>query len=200
VTIRSLLLLAAAAAALPAINGCAGSTVMPTSYKTYNASDGSFRIQYPDGWEVKAGGSRGYVWAKFTSGTAELLVDTNVAGSVIGDLSKMKTPVPLVETEGPQEAPSVEKVHKMEKADFVQEMGVEEQEPTAIATGFGDSRRSEFTGSRAFGGAIHGCRVTTLSRDRRIRVVCTCSESEWQALKPAFDKMISGVAMGEGAF
>ena len=69
-----------------------------------------------------------------------------------------------------------------------------------MATHLGDSRKSEFTGSGLLNGAFHGYRVTALSRDKRIRVVCRCSESQWQSLQPAFDKMIASVAMGTAAF
>jgi hypothetical protein len=199
VKIHSPFMLALAmAGAMLAIGGCTGNTVMPTSYDTFNAADGSFQIQYPAGWEVTRGGSRGYLWVKFTSGDAEMLVDTSVAGSLMGDVSKMK--IGIVHVEGPEEAPAVEKVHRMEKEGFVEDQGVEEQEPVVMHTGFGDSRRSEFSGTRAFGGTIRGCRVTSLSRDRRIRVVCKCSDSDWQALQPAFDKMINSLAMGSGAY
>ncbi len=66
-----------------------------------------------------------------------------------------------------------------------------------MKTGFPDARKSEFSGSKTFGGKIRGCRVTALSSHKRIRVVCECPESEWEALKPAFDKAIESVAMGK---
>ena len=41
-----------------------------------------------------------------------------------------------------------------------------------------------------FGGAIRGYRATALTHDKRVRIVCQCPEAEWQALKPAFDKVM----------
>jgi hypothetical protein len=71
---------------------------------------------------------------------------------------------------------------------------VQEQDPTIVKTGMMDGRRSEFTGTRTFGAPIHGYRATALSIDRRIRVVCRCSESQWESLKPAFEKAIASVS------
>ena len=44
-----------------------------------------------------------------------------------------------------------------------------------VQTGLGEGWKSEFHGSNAFGAETRGYRVTTLSRDYRIRVVCTVS-------------------------
>jgi hypothetical protein len=195
---RTNFLLVAMAGALLALAGCAGETVMPTTYNTYDAKDGSFQIEYPAGWEVTAGGSNGYPWVKFTSGSAQVMVDANIAGSLMGDIAKLAGPTVVVE--GGENAPPVEKIHASEKDAFVQEMGVTEGDPAFVVTRFGGSRKSEFTGTGVLGDAFHGYRVTALSRDKRIRVVCRCSESQWQALQPAFDKMIGTLAMGAGAF
>ncbi len=81
---RKMWALAALFGAVLAIGGCAGKAVVPTSYSTYNAKDGSFQIQYPAGWEADGGDRSGYAWAKFTSGGAVISVDANVVGSLIG--------------------------------------------------------------------------------------------------------------------
>jgi len=189
-------ILAAAVGAVLAIGGCTGKAVVPTSYSTYNAKDGSFQIQYPAGWESDGGDRSGYAWAKFTSGGAVISVDANVTGSLIGDLSKSSV-IPLG-IEGDQEDRNpVAAVHAHEKQGFEDEEGVTEEKPAIVKTGFPDARKSEFSGSKTFGGTIRGCRVTALGSTKRIRVVCECPESEWEALKPAFNKAIESVAMGK---
>ena len=52
--------------------GCGGgAAIVPTSYSSYNAKDGSFACDTPDGWDIKGGGRSGTpVWAKFASGSA----------------------------------------------------------------------------------------------------------------------------------
>jgi hypothetical protein len=186
------------AVALLTLGGCTGATVMPTTYDTYDAKDGSFLIEYPAGWEVTSGGSLGYAWAKFTSGSAQVTVDTNLVGSLMADIAKSH--IAIVTMEGRQDAPPVEKVHESEKSDFAQESGATEQTPAIVTTRLGESCKSEFTGTGALGDTFHGYRVTALSRDKRIRIICQCSEAQWQSLQPAFDKMIVSVAIGTGSF
>ena len=188
--------LAAAIGAALAIAGCTGKAVVPTSYSMYNSKDGSFQIQYPAGWEADGGDRSGYAWAKFTSGNAVISVDANVVGSLLGDIAKRKMVHGGILPDQEERSPAAV-VHEQEKGGFEEEEGVTEQEPVIVKTGFPDARKSEFSGSKTFGGAIRGCRVTALGTDKRIRVVCECPESEWEALKPAFDKAIESVAMGK---
>jgi len=189
-------LAAATAVALLTLGGCTGATVMPTTYETYDTKDGSFRIEYPAGWEVTAGGARGSPWVKIVSGSAELDVDADTTGSILADIAKSQ--VPMLEIGDHSDAPPIQKLHESDKEDFDKEWGATEQASVAVATQLGDSLKSEFTGTGLLGGAFHGYRVTALSRDKRIRVVCRCSEAQWQSLQPAFDKMIASVAMGTG--
>jgi hypothetical protein len=189
--------LAAAIGAALASAGCAGKAVVPTSYDTYNSKDGSFQIQYPAGWESDGGDRSGYAWAKFTSGGAVISVDANIAGSIMGDIAKTKMLHLGIQTDQEDRNNPVAVVHAQEKPDFEEEEGVTEQEPAIVKTGFPDARKSEFSGTKTFGGTIRGYRVTALSTDKRIRVVCECPESEWEALKPAFDKAIESMAMGK---
>ena len=188
--------LAAALGAVLAIGGCGGPAVVPTSYNTFNSKDGSFQIQYPAGWEADSGDRSGYAWAKFTSGSAEISVDANIAGSVIGDLSKSSGISLGIEVDHEDRTP-VASVHAHEKQQFEDSAGVKEEKPVVVKTGFPDARKSEFSGTKTFGGTIRGYRVTALSADKRIRVVCQCPESEWEALKPAFNKAIESVSMGK---
>lgn len=194
---RKMGILAAAVGTVLAIGGCAGKAVVPTSYDTYNAKDGSFQIQYPAGWESDGGDKSGYAWAKFISGGAVISVDANIAGSLIGDIAKSRA-LSLGMQGGDQEdrAP-VAAVHAHEQQGFEEDEGVTEEKPVLVKTGFPDARKSEFSGTKTFGGTIRGYRVTALGTDKRIRVVCECPESEWEALKPAFDKAIESVAIGK---
>ncbi len=182
--------------AMLAISGCSGPAVVPAEFKPYKAQDGSFLILSPTGWEVESGGKAGYAWAKFTSGSAEISVDANWVGSMIADIAKSGfNPIGIdiaVEDRAPVAA-----VHEHERQGFEEGAGVQEKQPVAVPTGLSDARRSEFTGTRTFGGSIHGYRVTALSSDKRIRVVCQCLESEWEALKPAFDKVIESLGRGK---
>jgi hypothetical protein len=195
----------AVASAVLATCGCGGRAVVPSSYKTYNADDGSFQIAYPAEWEV-AGGGKGLAWAKFTSGSAQIAVETGLVGSLVGDITQARNDVLGLDRSKGDAAGEKEvdlaparAAHEFEKQVFLEDTGVKEQDPVAVQTGLGDARKSEFTGSDTFGGAIHGYRATALSRDKRIRIVCQCPEAEWNILRPAFDKVIESIAMSKGA-
>lgn len=196
--IRMKCLAAATAVALLTLGGCAGPAVIPTTYETYNAQDGAFAIEYPANWQVTGGGTRTYPWVKITSGSAEVDVDTDATGSILADIAKSQ--VPMLEIGDHSDAPPIQRLHESDKEDFDKEWGATEQAAVAVTTKLGDSRKSEFTGSGLLGGTFHGYRITALSRDKRIRMVCRCSESQWQLLQPAFDKMIASLAMGAAAF
>jgi hypothetical protein len=182
--------------ALLAISGCGGRAVVPASYNTFNSKDGSFQIQYPAEWTADSGDRSGYAWAKFTSGSAEIMVDANVAGSLIGDIAKTGI-LPIGIAGNAADRTPVAAAHENERESFEETANVTEQKPTTLHTGLGDARKSEFTGKKTFGGSIHGYRVTCLSPNKRISVVCQCSESEWETLKPAFDKIIQSATLGK---
>jgi hypothetical protein len=195
---RMLVLTAAVSLAL-AISGCSGQPVIPASYDTYQSSDGSFMIQYPAEWAAESGGKGGYAWAKFTSGSAKIAVDTSAAGSLVGNISGVGSAIAGIvgDSLGSQGQASVGMVHQREKHDFEEEAGVEEQAPVPVSTGFGDTRESEFTGTTSFSGLIHGYRTTALGLNYRFRVVCQCSEADWADLKPVFDKVIASLSRGK---
>jgi hypothetical protein len=178
-----------------ALSGCSEPAVVPTAYQIYNHKDGSFKIEYPQGWEVQSGGKGKLAWAKFTSGDASIRVDTSEFGSLHGSIAQsMGVMEGGADNAGKREPVSV--VHDSDKQGFEEDNSVKEKAPVAINTGLGDGRKSEYTGSETFGGDIHGYRATALSLNLQIRVVCKCSENQWNALKPVFDKVIESVSQG----
>jgi hypothetical protein len=179
--------------------GCGGRAVVPSSYETYKADDDSFKIQYPAQWKA-SGGGKGYAWAKFISGNAQIKVDTSLVGSLIGDIAQSQNQAfghdgkgAKIPGEKEVDMAPVRVAHDFEKEAFLESTGFKEQDPVAVKTGLGSARKSEFTGSATFGGGIHGYRATALTLDKRVRVLCQCPESEWQTLKPVFDKVIESV-------
>jgi hypothetical protein len=185
-----------AAAGLVLATGCGGRAVVPTSYSTHNCKDGTFKVQYPAQWQAESGGKAGYAWAKFTSGNAEVSVETGLTGSLLGDISATGL-LPHPDGATDEKLPPVAAVHLLEKKSFEADAGVQEKEPTTVTTSFGEGRKSEFRGTNSFGAESRGYRATTLARDYRIRVVCKCPVAEWDALKPAFDKIIESLAAGK---
>jgi hypothetical protein len=176
---------------LAAVCGC-GQAVVPASYQQYSAQDGSFEILRPAEWQA-SGGGKDAAWAKFTSGGARINVDTDMVGSLLGDLAQASG-----QDGAPKHDPIVE-AHNFDHRMFEEQNGVVEKNSVAVKTGYGTGRVSEFTGTAMFGGAIHGYRATALTRDKRLRIVCQCPEAEWEPLKPVFDKVIASVANGKAA-
>jgi hypothetical protein len=179
------------------LGGCGGPATVPKSYSSYKAEDGSFKIEYPAEWTVEGGGKGGYGWAKFTSGNSEIKVTTSLVGSLMADISKIQHPPILKDLQGNEDTAPVAIVHEQEKEEFEEETGVKEKAAAFVGTAVNDARKAEFSGESTFGGSIHGYRVTALTPDRRIRIVCQCPEGEWKSLQPAFDKIILTLSRGK---
>ena len=193
----TLLVAAAVCAALLTTAGC-GSVTAPSSYTEYNAKNGAFKCQYPADWECKAGGRRkGFHRASFKSGPASISIVADVKGSLLGDIAGGRMAGPDV----PEELAAEAQVHEMGLAKMEEEFGnYEEQKPEVIKTELGEGRKSEFTATTAFGGKSRGFRVTVLAHDDRVTVIAHCPEKNWDALKPAFDKVIDSLDRGRATF
>ena len=179
-----------------AVAGCgSGPVAAPTTFSQYNAKDGTFACEYPDGWEAKGGGKNGPLWATFASGAAEIRVNADLAGSLMGDMagvgiaggdmvSSDLEPVAKVHEIGKQSA--------AQKYDGYQELG----SAAELSVSLGPARRSEFTAATAFGSGLHGYRATILGHNKRVVVYCVCAESDWQTLQPGFDHVLESFTRG----
>jgi hypothetical protein len=99
----------------------------------------------------------------------------------------------------PDDEPPVAHVHETGEAKFAEGFSnYKEQEPRAVQSYLGEGRISEFTAAGSLGRKLHGYRATFLSRDRRITAMCSCPVSEWETLRPAFDKVIASLQPGSG--
>jgi hypothetical protein len=180
---------------LGVILGCEGNVPAPTAFARYHSADGRFSCDYPQGWEVEKGAGKPdapYSYAKFRAGGAEIQVSADFAGSLFGDIAKAGAAM-----SGDAEAP-VARVHpqgvRQMKDDY---SNYQEKEAKAFQSkGMGEGRRSMFTADQTFGGKTFGYRATLLTGDRRITIVCTCPSGNWEALKPAFEKVISSLGLG----
>jgi hypothetical protein len=187
------------AVALASIAGCGGAPAKaPTAYADYNSPGGTFACQYPEGWEADGGGKRGLEWAKFTSGSAEIRVDTGVAGSLMGDIAGTLGGKTGEEELGPEFEP-VHDVHIAGKDWAEREYSgyKEVGEPAVLEAAVGPARKSEFTASGTFGGGLHGYRSTMLGHDKAVTVICVCPESDWNTLKLAFDHVLGTFKRGQ---
>lgn len=59
----------------------------PKTFKTFAAADGSFRCEYPEGWTKASGASHGIAsMARFKNGGAVIDVESDLTGSLMGDM------------------------------------------------------------------------------------------------------------------
>ncbi|MFO0954485.1 MAG: hypothetical protein U0835_25660 [Isosphaeraceae bacterium] len=173
------------------LSGCGETVSAPKAFAEYHSKDGRFSCDYPKGWEADGAGTESSPssWAKFTKGPAEIRIDADLAGSLMGDIQRSAS-----ERMGGEAEPPVASLHERGQKAMAEEYSkYEERDPKAVTCGLGEARRSTFIATGALGGKVYGYRATALSNDRRITVVCTCPASNWQALKPAFEKVIASL-------
>ena len=82
--------------------GCAqqGPTTISTSYSEYNAQDGTFACEYPDGWAAEGKSGRAATWAKFTSGGSMIKLTATAAGSLMADAMGGKLVYAIIPRDG----------------------------------------------------------------------------------------------------
>lgn len=178
------------------LGGCSGPVPAPTSYTAYNAREGAFQCDCPDGWSCEGGGTK-YQWAKFCRGSAQIEVETGVLGSVFGDMFAAQNAM-VGDTTPAEDRTPVARVHEMERESFAEDRtDYQEQAPTTVKSGMGDVRKAEFTESGSLGAKVHGYRATALASEKRVLIVCTCSEADWATLQPAFDHVITSLQPGK---
>jgi hypothetical protein len=178
--------------------GCGSKMEAPTTYERWVDEDGAFSIDYPADWSAEGGGKNGVKWAEFSNGTALIKLDFDTTSSIIGDIAGSQNqgarfgdePLP---PEIEMKLAPVHKAHEFNKdrtallySDF-QETAAEK-----YTSGLGDSRKSEFVSSSLMG-SVRGYRSTALTINQAVIVVCSCSASDWETLKPAFDKILASL-------
>jgi len=181
------------ALALLLASGC-GQVTVPKKFKEFNAKDGTVKLKRPDGWEQKRGTAKKFRSVAFHSGPAKIRVLADLTGSLVAG------PGASMEDEDvPEELTAVAAVHQdwtlKQLSDELGELDVKSTD--MLQTGFGNTRRSEFTVSGTLGGATHGYVVTALGHDKRVRVICTCPDKHWKSLQSAFDEVIESMGPGQ---
>jgi len=151
----------------------------------YSARDGAFRLRHPPGWEADTGGreDNSYSWAKFARGSARIRIYADVAGSLLAGPNSADF------EEGSELAP-VHGAHERYKKDAAEMYGnYEESKPVTFkGSAIGEGRISTFTssGEGMFGSKLRGIRVTLLTNDRRVSILCDAPAKLFDGLLPTF--------------
>lgn len=174
--------------------GCTSPPIpAPTTYESYSSTDkfSTFRCEFPQGWESRGGG-RNNAHARFSHGSAVIQVQTDVLGSILGDIGGPSS------ANLPPEFEPVARVHEVGRKAVADEFDQYEEvgDTIVVDCGLGPCRKSEFTAATTFGGRIHGVRATILTKDRRVTVVCQSPEQDWPNLETAFDRVIASFQKG----
>jgi hypothetical protein len=152
----------------------------------FSPKDGAFKIKHPAGWEVETGSrpDNTYSWARFTKGGAKIQVYADVVGSLMTG-----SPIGQQYPEGSELAP-VHRAHELYKRTISEEYAeYNESAPTVFkGSQLGEGRIAAFTAKESglFGGEVSGYRVTLLTNDRRITVMCQCPGRDLEKMKPTF--------------
>ena len=186
--------------------GCGGKVPPPTSYKTWQATDGTFSIQYPEGWKAQGGGKQGFQWAEFSYGSARININVSTTTSLLSDIAGsantaigLDEPLTDADPEMIEEMAPVAVAHAAyQKLNPVELSSYKEQEPVAFQAPLGDCRKSEFTARSGAARKLRGYRATALTRDKGVHILCQCTDANWKTLQPAYDHVLSSIAYGGG--
>lgn len=183
--------------------GCGEAVKTPTSFKKWNAKDGTFALEYPEGWSAEGGGSMGIQWAEFKKGSCAITIDTNVSGSVVADIAG-STPglggdgEPIDPKIAEKMAPAAVSHNwiKNDETRFEKFKNYKEEEPTVIRPPLGEGRKSLFTASTGMS-KVKGYRITIPTNDKAIIIFAYGPEKDFGKVQAAYDKIFDGMQMGE---
>jgi hypothetical protein len=157
-----------------------------TAWEKFRVGENEISFEYPKGWRVADYGKQGtrevdIVEIKGNTG-AKINFKENLVGSLIGDIANAGNAGKPV----PDHLTPVARVHEMR---FPKEMSNYKEEPAmTVQCGFGDARRSAYTQ-----GSQRGYRVTILMHQTALDVYCWCRASDWDTLRPAFERFITSL-------
>jgi hypothetical protein len=153
---------------------------------SFSPKDGAFKIRHPQGWEAETGSrpDNTYSWARFTKGSAKIQVFADVQGSLMSG-----SDVNRDQEEGSEFAP-VHNAHELYQKTAAKEYSdYKESEPGVFkGSSVGEGRVATFSASTGgiLGTKLKGYRITLLTNNRRISILCECPERDFEKLKPTF--------------
>lgn len=156
-----------------------------TAFAKFSTDGQEWGFDYPRGWQTASYGLPGKREAEIKGGSATITVKENLAGSLVGDIARA--------TDGGREVPDelspVARVHELRKPK--DSKTYKEEEAVTVMTRFGKARRSAYTD-----GSRKGYRATVLLNQTALDVFCDCRASDWDALRPAFERAIETLGAG----
>lgn len=183
-------------------------TPAPTAFTKFSAADSSFSCDAPSGWTVTpdAGGGKmsdgsastvGGVLFQQNSASVDITTDTYATLVAYDVMNNNADPQSLT---GSKAGVLHKQWHKKIAAEH---KGYHETQVADYDGPIGDGRLAEWTATGnalGFGGTVHGYRASLAGGGKTAVIVCSCLESDWPALKPAFDRILGSFSVvGEAA-
>ena len=151
----------------------------------FSTEEEAFGFEYPARWGAKGYGIRDRREAEVKGNSATITIKENLAGSLVGDIANAADAGRPVDDDF---AP-VAKVHDLRRP---QDSSSYKEEPAVtVMTRFGKARRSAYTD-----GSRRGYRATVLMRQTALDVFCDCRATDWDTLRPAFERVIESLGPG----
>ena len=183
--------------ASPIICGCGPATIkVPDKFTEYNSQDGTFAINYPEGWDAEGTGSRsrGMAYAIFSKGDMEIRLDASFFDSLAagGQAGQMIVGGEEAFKQLPPEQMIQEKHLEWFEENFEK---YEEDAGESLRIPLGASYVNEFSAQKGWI-KVKGMRATTMGRDRSVTFHAFCPASKWKDFRPVFRKMFEELKAG----
>lgn len=183
-----------------------GPAVAVAEYVPYEVPDKAFACVAPKGWEQQEASAHAIrSTALFKDGHAKIDITADLSGSLMGDImTAQNNQMSGMMPEGvnaPKPKPAVERLHAENKGIVKKKVSEYKEGPMQpFNSRLGEARVSEWTGNAGLmgGGALHGYRISILSGERLVTVICQAPEKDWKTLKPTFLKVIGSLTPGGG--
>jgi len=165
---------------MKAIRGAPAEPV--AEWDRFSTAENEFAFDYPKGWNVRAYGIKDKREVNVTNAGVSITVKENLTGSLVADISNAANQGKEVS----DDLSPVAKVHETRKPE-----GAKEDPAVTVTTKTGKARRSFYkSGGRC------GYRATVLLHQTALDVFCECRESDWETLRPAFERLIESIGRG----
>jgi hypothetical protein len=173
---------------------------VPQNFEKFDANEKLFALLKPEGFEAKTVGGTGGVPIAVVFKKDSILIDirSNIKGASIADIARAASQGQQLPPAEALEQDPAGKVHRFHKPMYEDQFsGYEEGGMSAMTTGYGDARISDFTAKSMLGSKTFGTRITIVGVNFQLNVTCTCTtEKAFQAYKPIFRKIAESIGSG----
>ncbi|MGI4792254.1 MAG: hypothetical protein ACRYFS_25800 [Janthinobacterium lividum] len=180
-------------------------TPAPTAFTAFSAADNSFSCAAPTGWNTTPAASGAKMSDGSESTVGGVLFQQNSASiDITTDSYATLVAYDVMNNNADPQSLTGSKagvLHKQwHKRIAAEHKGYTETQIADFEGAMGDGRLAEWTGAGnalGFGGSLHGYRASLADGGKTAVIVCSCLESDWPALKPAFQHVLLSFIAGE---